>query len=87
MGVLYGYKNTLNYLVGLTSGFFLVMLLSGWISATLLNALPTLEPALRTIGAGYILYQAHVEFSDFTAETPSSQRFLWLFSAFSATLR
>jgi cysteine/O-acetylserine efflux protein len=58
MGVLYGYKNTLSYLAGLTFGFFLVMLLSGWISTTLLNALPTLEPALRTIGAGYILYLA-----------------------------
>lgn len=58
MGVLYGYKNTLNYLVGLTSGFFLVMLLSGWISTTLLTAFPALEPALRYIGAGYILYLA-----------------------------
>lgn len=58
MGVLYGYKNTLNYLVGLTAGFFLVMLLSGWISTVLLHAFPTLEPALRYIGAGYILYLA-----------------------------
>jgi cysteine/O-acetylserine efflux protein len=58
MGVLHGYKKTLNYLVGLTSGFFLVMLLSGWISTTLLNSFPTLEPALRYIGAGYILYLA-----------------------------
>ena len=58
MGVLYGYKNTLNYLVGLTSGFFFVMLLSGWISTTLLNSFPALEPALRYIGAGYILYLA-----------------------------
>jgi len=58
MGVLYGYKNTLRYLVGLTSGFFLVMLLSGWISTSLLNAFPTLEPVLRYIGAAYILYLA-----------------------------
>lgn len=58
MGVLHGYKNTLNYLVGLTAGFFLVMALSGWMSTTLLNAFPLLEPALRYMGAGYILYLA-----------------------------
>jgi cysteine/O-acetylserine efflux protein len=58
MGVLHGYKNTLNYLLGLAGGFFLVMLLSGWISTTLLSFFPALEPALRYIGAGYILYLA-----------------------------
>jgi cysteine/O-acetylserine efflux protein len=58
MGVLHGYKNTLNYLVGLAVGVFLVMLLSGWISTTLLSIFPALEPALRYIGAGYILYLA-----------------------------
>ena len=58
MGVLYGYKNSLKYLVGLTFGFLLVILLSAWISATLLNAFPALEPILRYIGAGYILYLA-----------------------------
>ena len=58
MGVLHGYKKTLNFLVGLAAGFFLVMLLSGWISTTLLRLFPALEPALRYIGAGYILYLA-----------------------------
>lgn len=58
MGVLHGYKKTLNYLVGLAAGFFCVMLLSGWISSTLLSLFPALEPALRYIGAGYILYLA-----------------------------
>jgi cysteine/O-acetylserine efflux protein len=58
MGVLHGYKNTLHYLLGLAGGFFLVMFLSGWISTTLLSFFPALEPALRYIGAGYILYLA-----------------------------
>lgn len=57
-GVLHGYKNTLNYQVGLAGGVFLVMLLSGWLSTTLLMIFPALEPALRYIGAGYILYLA-----------------------------
>jgi cysteine/O-acetylserine efflux protein len=58
MGVLHGYKNTLNYQVGLAVGVFCAMLLSGWLSTTLLELLPALEPALRYIGAGYILYLA-----------------------------
>jgi cysteine/O-acetylserine efflux protein len=58
VAVLHGYKNTLNYQVGLAVGVFLVMLLSGWISTTLLSIFPVLEPALRYIGAGYILYLA-----------------------------
>jgi cysteine/O-acetylserine efflux protein len=58
MGVLHGYKNTLNYQVGLAAGVFFVMLLSGWISTTLLGIFPSLEPALRYVGAGYILYLA-----------------------------
>ncbi|MFN8459845.1 MAG: LysE family transporter [Anaerolineae bacterium] len=57
-GVLYGYKNTLNYQGGLAVGVFLVMLCSGWISTTLLSLFPALEPTLRYIGAGYILYLA-----------------------------
>jgi cysteine/O-acetylserine efflux protein len=57
-GVLHGYKNTLNYQAGLAVGVFLVMLLSGWLSTTLLSLFPILEPVLRYIGAGYILYLA-----------------------------
>ena len=34
------------------------MLLSGWLSTTLLSIFPALEPALRYVGAGYILYLA-----------------------------
>ncbi len=58
MGVLHGYKHTLRYQVGLAAGVFGVMLLSGWISATLLSLMPALEPALRYVGAAYILYLA-----------------------------
>lgn len=58
MGVLHGYKNTLNYQGGLALGVFLVMLLTGWLATTLLSLLPALEPALRYAGAAYILYLA-----------------------------
>ena len=58
MGVLHGYKKSLKFLLGLVSGLFLVMLLSGLVSGTLLRSFPALEPVLRYIGAGYILYLA-----------------------------
>jgi cysteine/O-acetylserine efflux protein len=58
MGVLYGYKGTLKFLLGLVSGFFIIMSLSGLISATLLRFFPALEPILRYVGAAYILYLA-----------------------------
>jgi cysteine/O-acetylserine efflux protein len=58
MGVLHGYKQTLNYQVGLAAGVFFVMLVSGWVSTALLHVVPALEPALRYIGAGYMLYLA-----------------------------
>jgi cysteine/O-acetylserine efflux protein len=58
VAVLRGYKNTLNYQGGLAAGVFLVMLVSGWISTTLLGIFPALEPILRYVGAAYILYLA-----------------------------
>ncbi len=58
MGVLHGYKNTLNYQGGLAAGVFFVMVLSGWVSTTLLSVFPALEPVLRYAGAAYILYLA-----------------------------
>ncbi|MFC2042916.1 LysE family translocator [Chloroflexota bacterium] len=58
MGILYGYKKTLGYLSGIVTGFFLVMLLCGLISKTLLYVFPSFESILRIIGALYILWLA-----------------------------
>jgi cysteine/O-acetylserine efflux protein len=58
MGVLHGYKNTLSYQAGLAAVVFLIMLVCGWISTTILYTFPAFEPVLRYIGAGYILYLA-----------------------------
>ena len=58
MAVLHGYKNTLKYQGGLALGVFMLMFLSGPLSVTLLSIFPALEPILRYIGAGYILYLA-----------------------------
>jgi cysteine/O-acetylserine efflux protein len=58
MGVLHGYKHTLSYQIGLAAGVFCIMLVSGWVSTTLLQIVPALEPALHYIGACYMLYLA-----------------------------
>ena len=58
LSVLHGYKRTLGYILGLTSGFFLIVVLSGWISTTLLERFPALEPIVRYVGVIYILYLA-----------------------------
>ncbi|MDX1521898.1 MAG: LysE family transporter [Anaerolineae bacterium] len=59
MGVLHGYKETLNYLLGIVCGFFLVMLGAGLVSTTLLTLFPAFENVLRFVGAAYILYLAY----------------------------
>ena len=58
MGILFGYRGTLQYLAGIAAGFFFVMLMCAYVSSTLLNYLPSAEPALRIIGAAYILWLA-----------------------------
>ena len=58
LAVLHGYKNTLRYQIGLAVGVFLLMLLSGLLSTTLLRVFPAFEPLMRYIGAAYILYLA-----------------------------
>lgn len=58
MGLRYGYKRTLSYLLGIAAGFYLVMMLSGWLSTYLIKNFPSFEQSLRIIGALYILWLA-----------------------------
>jgi cysteine/O-acetylserine efflux protein len=58
LAVLHGYKDTLRYQLGLAVGVFLMMVLSGWLSTSLLQIFPALEAILRYLGAAYILYLA-----------------------------
>lgn len=58
IAILHGYKKTLNFQTGLALGVFSLMVLIGWFSKTLLNIFPSLEPIMRYVGAGYILYLA-----------------------------
>ena len=58
MGVMFGYNKTFNYLVGIASGFFIVMIVCAYLSSALLSIMPIVERYLRWVGAGYILWLA-----------------------------
>lgn len=58
MGVLHGYRRTLPYILGISTGFFLIMLICGLISTLLLNAFSSFETILRIVGAVYIFWLA-----------------------------
>lgn len=58
MGVMYGYRRTLTYLIGITSGFFIVMMACAYLSSALLTIIPVAERYLRWVGACYILWLA-----------------------------
>lgn len=60
IGLMYGYKKAFNYLVGIASGFFVVMIACAYLSSALLAVIPVAERYLRWIGACYILWLAIV---------------------------
>ncbi len=72
MGVMVGYRKTLNYLAGITAGFFAVMMACAYLSSTLLTAMPAAERYLRWLGAAYILWLA-VGMLRYRPEASSSQ--------------
>lgn len=54
----YGYKRTLEFIFGVTSGFFLLMLLCSYFNLMLFNIIPKIKPVMSIIGAAYMLYLA-----------------------------
>lgn len=58
-GILYGYRRTLPFIMGMVFGFVGVMLASGLLSQTLSRLFPSIESVLRVVGAAYILWLAY----------------------------
>ena len=54
-----GYQRTIRFLVGIFSGFFVVMLLCGLLNVALATQLPALKKWLNLLGAVYMLYLAY----------------------------
>lgn len=55
----FGYRRTLRFILGIFSGFAVIMLLASYFSLLLYNLLPTIKPAMRIIGAAYMVYLAY----------------------------
>ncbi|MBA7519144.1 Cysteine/O-acetylserine efflux protein [subsurface metagenome] len=79
MSINFGIKKIMNYIYGIVSGFFLLLLLCGFFSNLLLTAIPSVEPIMRWIGAAYILYLAYSTFKASFSFQEKSDQYLWGF--------
>jgi len=63
-GLRYGYRRTLKFLAGITTGFLVVMLISGLLNVVLVSLVPQVRFWLNLFGAAYMVYLAvHIVFS------------------------
>jgi cysteine/O-acetylserine efflux protein len=58
-GLQHGFKKSLPFLMGIISGFFIVMLAIGLISTAILRFIPQFQVFLKVIGGSYILWLAY----------------------------
>lgn len=54
----YGYKKTLGFLLGIATGFMIVMLIAGFLNIALVNVLPQVTSWLNILGAAYMVILA-----------------------------
>jgi len=79
MSINFGIKKTMNYIYGIVTGFFLLLLLCGFFSNLLFTAIPSVEPIMRWVGAAYILYLAYSTFRASFSFKEKSDQYLWGF--------
>lgn len=53
-----GFRRTIRFLLGVFAGFFLVMLVCGFVNFALMTFIPSLRVWLNLLGAGYMIYLA-----------------------------
>ncbi|SMD32076.1 cysteine/O-acetylserine efflux protein [Reichenbachiella faecimaris] len=74
MGMLFGYRKTLNYLLGIVSGFFLLLFACAVLSSSLMHYAPWIQQYLKYVGAIYIVWLAYKTFnSSYTANQNGTQ--------------
>lgn len=54
----YGYKKTLRFMLGVFTGFFVLMVISSFSNLFLFQYIPKIEPYMKAIGGLYMLYLA-----------------------------
>ena len=79
MSINFGIKKTMNYIYGIVTGFFLLLMFCGFFSNLLFTAIPSIEPVMRWIGAAYILYLAYATFRARFSFQEKSNQYLWGF--------
>lgn len=57
-GLRFGYRRTLKFLAGIALGFFLVMLLTGFLNVLLVSLLPQIRMWLVILGVAYMFFLA-----------------------------
>jgi cysteine/O-acetylserine efflux protein len=55
----YGIQRTIRFLVGIFTGFLVVMLLCGWLNVALATQLPAMQGWFHLLGAVYLLFLAY----------------------------
>jgi threonine/homoserine/homoserine lactone efflux protein len=53
-----GYRRTIGFLTGVFAGFFVVMLICGWLNFALVSLVPQVQLWLEILGAAYMVYLA-----------------------------
>jgi cysteine/O-acetylserine efflux protein len=70
--VRYGYRKTVGFVMGMTVGFFIIMLASGMLNFVLISFLPQLKFWLSILGAIYMVYLAvHIFLSKPVEDDPT----------------
>lgn len=54
----YGYKKTLRFMLGVFTGFFVLMVISSFSNLFLFQYIPKIEPYMKAVGGLYMLYLA-----------------------------
>lgn len=54
----FGYKKTLEFLLGISTGFIIIMILCSYFNLLLFNLIPKVKIFMGILGAGYMLYLA-----------------------------
>jgi cysteine/O-acetylserine efflux protein len=58
LGIMYGFRRTVPFLLGITCGFAIMLLSCAAASTVLLKTVPAVEPVLRWVGAAYLTWLA-----------------------------
>ncbi len=59
-GITCGYRKTLRYILGIATGFTVIMFLCGLLTETVVRLFPPVESVLRIVGSLYMLYLAFI---------------------------